>query len=244
MACEFKLKPNEEEEQSARIEVQRYDRLESRYLTTGDFSALQQMNTDYPMETRMLIEDMMKLGEVSDPEINSKFLRFFQDTLLQTIIMDAEAEFANMKDINRDLDKAVAQLEKLLPGIKIPVFYTQIGALNQSIVVGDQMVGISLDKYLGSDYQPYQCYYSEDQRKSMARQFIVPDAISFYLLSLYPLQNYEETTQEERDMHMGRIMWVTNKALGRQFFKTPFTAKVEQYMRQHPKTSIKSLLTD
>ncbi|MBQ5510614.1 MAG: gliding motility protein GldB, partial [Prevotella sp.] len=63
-ACEFKLKPNEEEGVSSTLQVQRYDRLESRYLTTGDFSALQQMNTAYPMQTRTLIEDMLELGEV------------------------------------------------------------------------------------------------------------------------------------------------------------------------------------
>ena len=104
-------------------------------------------------------------------------------------------------------------------------------------------MGISLDKYLGENYQPYLRFYSAEQRRSMARRFVVPDAISFYLLSLYPLNNYEEATQEERDMHMGRVMWVTNKALGRQFFKTPYTAKVDRYMKQHPKTSIKALLS-
>ena len=71
-ACEFKLKPNEEEGVSSTLQVQRYDRLESRYLTTGDFSALQQMNTAYPMQTRTLIEDMLELGEVNDPEIRSR----------------------------------------------------------------------------------------------------------------------------------------------------------------------------
>ena len=243
VACDFKLKPSEEEEHASRVEVQRYDRLESRYLTTGDYSALQQMNTDYPKETRMLIEDMMKLGQVNDPEINSKFLRFFQDTLLQTIILDVESEFANMKDINDDLDKAVSRLGKLIPDIKIPTFYTQIGALNQSIVVGEQTVGISLDKYLGEDYQAYARYYSAEQRRSMSRRFIVPDAISFYLLSLYPIKNAEDATPEERHIHMGRVMWVTNKALGRQFFNTPFTAEADRYMKQHPKTSIKSLLS-
>ena len=34
-ACEFKFKPNEEMD-TAVLSVQRYDRLESRYLTTGD----------------------------------------------------------------------------------------------------------------------------------------------------------------------------------------------------------------
>ena len=83
-ACEFKLKQFGEEGQSTLVQVQRYDRLESRYLTTGDFSALQQMNIDYPKQTRMLIEDILQLGEVNDAGINTKLLNFYQDTILQT----------------------------------------------------------------------------------------------------------------------------------------------------------------
>ena len=91
-SCEFKLKPFDiTEGEHQRVEVSRYDRLESQYLTTSDFSALQQMNTDYPMETRTLIEDVLKLGEVDDPEINKKFLSFYQDSVLQTLISDAES---------------------------------------------------------------------------------------------------------------------------------------------------------
>ena len=45
-ACELKLKQFGEGSQTTLIEIQRYDRLESRYLTTGDFSALQQINTE------------------------------------------------------------------------------------------------------------------------------------------------------------------------------------------------------
>ena len=44
IACEIKLKPNDNVQ--SKIEVVRYDRLQSRYLTTGDFSALQEMNTE------------------------------------------------------------------------------------------------------------------------------------------------------------------------------------------------------
>ena len=48
VACEIKLKPNEElGDVTSRVEVQRYDRLQSRYLTTGDFSALQNVSADY-----------------------------------------------------------------------------------------------------------------------------------------------------------------------------------------------------
>ena len=63
-ACEFKLKPNEYGDDAETMKVERYDRLQSRYLITGDFSALQQMNTEYPIETRTLIEKMLQIGEV------------------------------------------------------------------------------------------------------------------------------------------------------------------------------------
>ena len=76
MSCEWKLKPLSEKEEGKVFAVQRYDRLESLYLTTGDFSALQQMETDYPMETRTLIENVLKLGVIDDHEINNRPPRF------------------------------------------------------------------------------------------------------------------------------------------------------------------------
>lgn len=154
-ACQLKLKPNNEDDRKLLVEVQRYDRLESRYLTTGDYSALQQMNTTYPMETRTLIEDVLNIGEVNETGINAKFLNFYQDSLLQVIIADAESEFVSMDDINKDLSNAFRKLQRLLPDLKVPVIYSQIGALDQSIVIGNDAIGISLDKYLGADYPIY-----------------------------------------------------------------------------------------
>lgn len=241
-ACDFKLKPNEDSDQALRVEVQRYDRLQSRYLTTGDFSALQQMNTGFPMETRTLIEDMLRLGEVNDPEINAKFLNFYQDTLLQTIISDAELQYANMDDLNRDFSMAFERLKAYLPDLEIPTIYAQIGALDQSVVIGDKMIGISLDKYLGADYPAYFRYYPTTQRQSMTRSFIVPDCLVFYLLSVYPMSNFDSRTQQEKDFHMGKVMWTVNKVMGRNFFTTKYVQMVERYMYHHPKLSVDELL--
>jgi hypothetical protein len=242
VACEFKLKPNEEDESSKRVEVQRYDRLEGRYLTTGDFSALQQMNTVYPMETRTLVEDVLQLGEVNDPEINSKFLNFYQDTTLQALITEAETQYISMDDINKDLSEAFGKLESRMPKLSVPVIYAQIGALNQSIIVGEKSVGISLDKYLGEDYPLYKKYYSESQRKTMERDYIVPDCLSFYLLSQFPMSNYDSRPQLEKDIHMGKVMWIVNKTLEKCFFKTPYVRMVDRYMKKHHDKTYTQLL--
>ena len=241
-ACEFKLKPNGDDGPETLVEVQRYDRLESRYLTTGDFSALQQMNIDYPMETRTLIEDVLQIGEVNDPEINSKFLNFYQDTTLQSIVADAEAQYASMADINRQFCEAFERLRRMCPEVKVPAIYAQIGALDQSIVIGDNSIGISLDKYLGSNYQLYHRYYSESQRATMKREYIVPDALCFYLLSVYPLKDHDSRSQYERDLHMGKIMWVVNKAVGRNLFKTKFVSTVDSKMKECRGMQVRDLL--
>ena len=240
-ACELRLKPFEEESEH-RMEVFRYDRLESQYLTTGDFSALQQMSTEYPMETRTLIEDILHIGEVNDPQINKKFLTFFQDSTLQMIVSDAESQYANMDDINQQLNKAFFNLKGRIPDMPLPQVYAQIGALDQSIVIGNQSIGISLDKYLGEDYPLYKKFYSSSQLKAMSRRYIVPDCLSFYLLSLYPMPDFEQRSQIDRDLHIGKIMWVCNQALECKFFRSKYINMVDNYMKRNKDLTLDSLL--
>ena len=242
-SCDLRPKLFKEEESEPRIEVQRYDRLESNYLTTGDFSALQQMQTNYPMETRTLIENVLKIGSVNDSETNKKLLSYFQDSTLQIIIGDAEATYANIDDINRDLKLGMENLCKMIPDLEIPKFYASIGSLDHSIVVSDNSVGIFLDKYLGQNYPLYKKFgYTDQQLTTMNRDHIVPDCLSFYLISLYPMEDFENATQEERDKYMGKIMWICNSALNRKFFRTAFVDMVERYMHKHPNVTVVDLL--
>lgn len=243
LACEFKLQPNGDKDK-VDIKVHRYDRIESRYLTTGDFSALQQMNTDYPMETRTLIEKVLQIGKVEDPEINNKFLRFYQDSILRTIIVDISTEYANMDDIDGQLTEAFKKLHEWLPNMPIPLFYAQIGALDQSIIVGDKSVGISLDKYMGRNYPIYKKYYTMQQMETMGRDHIVPDCVSFYLLSTYPMANFDLRSQMERDLRVGKVMWITNKAMGAKFFNTPYVNMVDRYMSGHKNVTVSQLLSE
>lgn len=244
IGCEWQLKTDESD---AEIAVDRYDRIQSLYLTTGDFSALQQMNTAYPIQTRTLIEDVLRIGKVNESDINMKFLRFYQDSTLQMLINEAERQYASMDDINQELTTAFAYLLKHIPNLEIPVVYAQIGSLDQSVIVGNGQIGICLDKYLGADYALYQKQdygYSEEQKRMMERQYIVPDCIGFYLLSLYPMPFDRQLSQEDRDVHMAKIQWVVNKAVGRDVFNSPFVNRVDEYMKHNKNMTPESLLAN
>ena len=242
ISCQWQLKPNDADAEEQHVSIQRYDRIESLYLTTGDYSALQQMNTVYPTQTRMLLEDVLQLGKVNDRDINSKFLFFFQDSTLQMMLSDVQHEFADMDDVNQELTAAFERLKSELPGMEVPVIYAQIGSFDQSIVVGNNSLGISLDKYLGSDYPFYVTHYSEEQRKLMVRSMIVPDCLAFYILSLYPLPYKDQQSQRERDYHMGKIQWVVNQMTERTVFSNEYVIEVANYMKSNSKVSIAQLL--
>lgn len=154
-----------------------------------------------------------------------------------------ESEYADMNDLNKELQHSFEKLQKEIPELIIPRVYAQIGALDESIVVGDSMIGISLDKYMGVNYPLYKKHYTLQQRESMTRQNIIPDCLSFYLLSLYPLDNFDRRSQQERDFHMGKMMWICNQVLGRKFYKMKFVDEVANYQKKHNLT-IMQLLED
>lgn len=245
MGCEWQLKMSDEEDE--KVVVDRYDRIQSLYLTTGDFSALQQMNTVFPMQTRTLIEDVLHIGKVNEPEISKTFLHFYQDTILQILISETQQQYASMDDINESLTNAFRYLRKHIPNMEMPEIYAQIGSLDQSVIVGNNTIGICLDKYLGTDYPLYkkpEYGYSEEQLRMMNRQYIVPDCIGFYLLSLYPMPFDRELTQEEQDVHIGKIQWVVDKAMGEDVFVTKYTHMANRYMKRNKNVTIDQLLSN
>ena len=243
VSCEWQFRTSDEGDDT--IVVDRYDRIQSLYLTTGDFSALQQMNTIYPMQTRTLIEDVLHIGKVNDQQINTKFLRFYQDSTLQALISEAEQQYANMDDINSDLTKAFTYLRKNIPNMELPEVYAQIGSLDQSIIVGNNTIGICLDKYLGSDYPLYkraEYGYSESQLQLMTRRYVVPDCIGFYLLSIYPMPLNRVLTQMEQDIHIGKIQWTVNKAMGENVFQSLYIRLVDRYMKRNKNMTVDQML--
>jgi len=243
IGCEWQLRPGSDDEAPAAVTVERYDRMEAFFLTTGDYSSMQQMQTHYPVQTRLLIENVLQLGKVDAANINTRFYHFFQDSTLQEIIEEVGRQYGNMDDINGQLSDAFVTLQQMIPDLTIPMIYTQIGSLDQSLVVSDSILGISLDKYLGEDFEPYHRFgYTERQRSMMTRSYIVPDCLGFYLLSLYPFPGGELATQEQRDEHMGHIQFVVNRAMHYKMFENKWVEQTEHLMAISDTLTYKALL--
>lgn len=96
----------------------------------------------------------------------------------------------------------------------MPFVYSQISAFNESIILVDTLLGISLDKYMGEDYPLYKRFYYDYQCRSMRPERIVPDCFVFYLLDRYGMSYHEGTCLIDLMMHSGKINYVVQHLLG------------------------------
>lgn len=163
------------------IHIDRFDRVLDEYVSLGSGTALHRMNTEYPRQTKLLIEDVLKLGEVDDINVERSLRHYFLDSTVQVLLDEVHRQYTDVSDLEADFHRVFEELRKQDPNFRPPHVYTQISCLNQSIVVSDSLLGISLDKYLGRDFYLYQEFYTLEQREQMERSDIVTDAVSAYL---------------------------------------------------------------
>ena len=159
------------------------------------------------------------------------------------MINDVQEQFTNLDDLNNELTEAFRNLKEEVPSVEMPQVYAQIGSFDQSIIVGNKTLGISLDKYLGADYPFYREHYTDEQRKMMTRSMITPDCLGFYLLSLFPSPD-QQATQAARDWHRGKIQWVVNHVTNRRVFDNERVTMVDSFMKQNKEMSVEQLLRD
>ena len=58
------------------------------------------------------------------------------------------------------------------------------------------------------------------------------------------MENYDRRRQIEKDLHMGKVMWVVNKAIDTRIFNTPYVKTVERFLTDKHDIDYHSFLAD
>ena len=61
------------------LHIIRYDRMVDDYVNTGNVALWQRMNTEFPRETRALIEDVLHLGRADNEDIDDSLIAYYKD---------------------------------------------------------------------------------------------------------------------------------------------------------------------
>jgi hypothetical protein len=116
--------------------------------------------------------------------------------------------FPDIDEIETDLENAFRHYLYYLPDRKAPGIFTCITGFNNSIITGDSLLGISLDRYLGADceYYPRLGIYNYISAR-MTPAYVVPDCIYGWAASEWDFQStgYQADNVLSEVIHQGKL---------------------------------------
>lgn len=166
---------------------------------------LPEIEIDFDEFYDIFIHQMIRVGDTENPESFEKLQSFISDSLIINVKKQVDG-FIDKTQLQKDFEKAFKHYNYYFPEKKIPNIYTCVSGFNQSIVVSENLIGISLDKYLGdSEYYP-QLGIARYKVKNMHPGKIVPDAMFAWALTDYPIKS-EADKLIEHMIYKGKLMY-------------------------------------
>jgi len=120
-------------------------------------------------------------------------------------------QYDNVSQIEQALGNGFTWLKTCFPSMQIPAIYMHVSGFNQNVLVGDSLLSISIDKYLGEEYPLYQDFFYDFQRRLMTPEHIVPDYLAGWLMSEYPFEG-KENVLLDRMIYEGKIKYLIHQA--------------------------------
>ncbi len=166
------------------------------------------------------------------PEYLKSFLTDFD---MFNLSQEVNRVFPDLDFLEEELNEAFSRYKHYLPGYSIPSVFTFIGGFNQSMVTTDTILGIGLDKYLGSE----NVFYIRLQMAQYIRYNMHPAKISSDCMRAWAMTEFEYNDQTDnlisQMIYHGRVMYFTDYMLPYQHdtLKTGFTSAQLEWCRRN-----------
>ena len=121
---------------------------------------------------------VIRTGEISDSTFGAKLTAFCTDKQNNEVYTLTTSIYPDVKNIETGLQGAFRHYLYYFPERKVPAVFTCITGFNNSIITGDSVLGIGLDRYLGANCKYYSGLEIYDYIAArMTPENIVPDCM-------------------------------------------------------------------
>lgn len=188
--------------------INRFDKELFQLINADDNSLNQQLLDTYPQMTEILGKGILNMQSTDMPGFFDKLKSFYSEPTLKSLYGDAIRKYDSTGELEQSLGNAFAWVHEHFPTMQIPALYMHVSGFNQNVLVGDSLLSLSIDKYMGEDYPLYQDFFYDYQRRKMQPSHIVPDYVAGWLMSEYPFAG-KENVLLDRMIYEGKIKYLT-----------------------------------
>lgn len=192
--------------------INRFDKELLQVIESNDSILFRQLLGKYPQMTEILGKGILNMQSPEMPGFFDKMVNFFSEPTLKGLYKDAVLKYDTIASFEQSLGNAFAWVHETFPGMQIPALYMHVSGFNQNVLVGDSLLSLSIDKYMGEDYPLYQEFFYDYQRRKMQPSHVVSDYVAGWLMSEYPFAG-KENVLLDRMVYEGKIKYLVLSAL-------------------------------
>lgn len=196
------------------IKIVRFEKELFSINSTDTLNSLVEMSNKYPDFFNLFTYKVIQIGGIGDSLFQEGMKRFLTDTMIQDIKRLVDAKFDDFDETGKQLNEAFKYFQYHFPDKKIPAIYTCISGFNQSVFTAENIIGISLDKYLGRDCEYYFKLNSAPQYKilNMHKDKIASDVAYAWGVTEFEYTN-KATSLLDNIIHHGKLMYFVDALL-------------------------------
>lgn len=207
---------------------------------------INQLRENYPGFFDLFTLHMIQVGSIEDSMFTSEMNRFLTDSMIIEVHNQAEAEFSKFSSLEKEIIRAFKYYQYYFPEKEIPKIYTCISGFNQSVVVAQGMIGVSLDKYLGSESEYYDMLaLAQYKKQKMYKERIPVDLMYAWAKSEF-IKSNKETNLLSHMIYEGKLLYFVDAMFPKMHdsIKIGYTAKQLDWCKRNESQMWTTLVED
>lgn len=200
--------------EAVEVEIVRFDSAQLAVHPDSVRQGIEQLYADYEEFMPMFVEGILRLPTEDTAYLCEMYGNFLTDTMMgfaQTNAL-AQEKFANIDSLQKSINIAFSRLHYLYPEWEIPKVYLFVSGFNSSVMYYDNIMGVGVDMYLGSDYPYYNQVVYNYQKQTMRKECVVGDLMSMYI-AYHVAYNSKYNRLLEQIIFRGKQMFLLSQLL-------------------------------
>ena len=173
-----------------------------------------QLYADYEVFMPIFVEGILRLPVEDTAYLCEMYSNFLTDTTMgfaQTNAL-AQSMFADISKLQKSLNIGFSRLHYLYPEWEIPTVYLFVSGFNSSVMYYENIMGVGVDMYLGSDYPYYNQVVYNYQKQTMRKECVAGDLLNMYIAYQIPY-NSKYNRLLEHMIFRGKQMFLLSQLL-------------------------------
>lgn len=199
-----------------KIEIKRFEKSLFSVNPENIKESIPQLTKEYGNFFHLFGEGMISIGKVEDPQFAGYLESFMTDQMVTETYKKVQEVYPNLENLNAEFTDAFKRYHYYFPNKCIPKVYSFISGFNQSTVLADSLLGIGLDRYLGSDCSYYlRLGIPKYSIKNMKPSKISSDCMRAWAIGEFPFNDSIDNLVNNI-IYEGKLMYFTKRMLPNQ----------------------------